>query len=322
VLDLLLAAALTAGGYDGGRLLCSFRGPDITESSGLVASSAYDDLLYTHNDSGDVGRLFQLDRTCRNRAVLVLRGVQARDWEDMSRGPGKTLWLGDIGDNSATRDRGLLVHRIEDPGPAEGAVQVRSTAFRLAYEDGPQDAEALLVHPRTGQLLIVTKGFAGGGVYAAPLPLLAGIPNTLRRVGEVRIPEVTAGDISPDGTRVVLRNYSSAYEWDVRGDDVVAALGGEPVRIALPRSTQGEAISYSGDGRSLIVSSEGSGAPVQELRRAAAATPTAGPGAAKPPPPAEPDGDGDDSTVLLLAAGALMAVLAFGLRRTRRRRAR
>jgi hypothetical protein len=39
---------------------------------------------------------------------------------------------------------------------------------------------------------------------------------------------------------------------------VVAALAAEPVRIPLPDSPQGEAISFTEDGASLVVASEGS----------------------------------------------------------------
>ena len=266
MLALLLAGALAAGGYAGGTTLCTLQDPRITESSGLVASSTSDDVLYTHNDSGDVARFFAIDRHCRTLATFLLSGVQARDWEDISRGPGHTLWLGDIGDNSAIRDRGILVHRVTEPGPAEGVVRVASTAYRLHYPDGPHDAEALLVHPRTGQLLIVTKAFVGGRVYAAPLPLRADAPNLLRKVGDVPVPEVTGGDISPDGTHLVLRNYTAAYEWDVARDDVIGALRAAPVRVPLPASPQGEGITYTRDGQGLIVSSEGLSSPLQELR--------------------------------------------------------
>jgi hypothetical protein len=279
VLALLLAGALTAGGYDPGRLLCNLRDPRIGESSGLVTSSQSDDVLYTHNDSGDVARFFAIDRSCRTLATVLLTGVQARDWEDISRGPGPTLWLADIGDNSATRDRGILVHRVPEPAPSvRGTVRLRPTSYRLTYPDGPHDAEALVVDPSTGQLLIVTKGFGGGEVYAAG-PLRAGVPNVLRRVGRVPVLEVTGGDVSPDGSRLVLRNYVAAYEWDVHGNDLVAALKRDPARIPLPGAPQGEGISYTRDGQGLVVSSEGSGAPVQELRRTPAARATPSPGA-------------------------------------------
>jgi hypothetical protein len=296
-------------------LLCNLADPRITESSGIVASSAYDDVLYTHNDSGDTARFFAIDRTCHTRATFVLTGVQARDWEDISRGPAHTLWLGDIGDNSGKRTNGVLVHRAQEPRPATGAVQVASVAFRFRYADGPHDAEALLVHPRTGQVLIVTKNLAGGTVYAASLPLQSGKPNILTRVGRVPVPEVTAGDISPDGTHVVLRNYTAAYEWTVKGDDVAAALGGEPTRIPLPGSPQGEGITYTRDGQGLIVTSEGVGAQVQEV--------------ARPQAPAQrPASSGRSSfwpraaTAVVVGALLLLTIGVIGLRRTRTRRAR
>ncbi|MCU1672363.1 MAG: hypothetical protein JWN77_476 [Frankiales bacterium] len=257
--------------YDPGHVLFSFADPRITESSGLVASTR-SDLLFTHNDSGDTARFFAVDRTGRTRAAYVLRGVQARDWEDISRGPGGTLWLGDIGDNRAVRDKGLLVHRVAEPSGRASAT-VTPTSYRLRYEDGPRDAEALIVSG--GQVLVVEKTLGRrAGVYATSGALRpGGAVNVLRRVAEVPVPMVTAGDLSPDGRKVVLRNYTAAYEWDVTGD-VLAAFEDEPERVELPPEPQGEGIAYGRDGRTLLTSSEGSGAQVHELAAQAAASPS------------------------------------------------
>lgn len=297
-------------------MFCTLADPHITEASGIVASTAYDSVLYTHNDSGDAARFFAIDGSCRTRATFVLTGVQARDWEDISRGPRGTLWLGDIGDNEATRVKGVLVHRVTEPAPADGVVRLAATSYRLRYADGPHDAEALLVHPRTGQVLVVTKGFGGGAVYAAPAPLQAETPNILRQVGHVSVPEVTGGDISPDGSHVVLRNYTAAYEWAVEGDDVAAALKGEPTRIPLPRSPQGEAITYSRDGKALIVASEGVGATVQTVARNEAASP--GPARSARSTTSWPR----RATAAVVGAVLLLMIGVVGLRRTRVRRAR
>lgn len=273
MLALLAGAVLAAGGYDAGHELCALQGRVVAESSGVVAG-ARSDLLFTHNDSGDTARFFAVDRTCRTRATYALKGVQARDWEDVSRGPGQTLWFGDIGDNRETRDQGVLVHRVAEP-VLGSPTQLTPTTYRLRYEDGPHDAEALLVTPTTGRVLVVTKSLGSrAGVYAADLPLRpGGVVNTLRLVAAAQVSLVTGGDISPDGTRVVLRNYSAAYEWDVAGGDVVAAFSGEPVRTPLPASQQGEGISYDRDGRGLITTSEGVGSPVFLLRRDGSASP-------------------------------------------------
>ena len=134
--------------------------PRITESSALVLS-ADGERLYTVNDSGDEARVFVLDLDGRTQDVVALRGVEAVDVEDAALGPGGSLVVADIGDNDAVRDR---VQLLTLPDPAVGAVERRV----LRYADGPQDAEALLVHPRTGQTLVVTKGLFGSAAYEVP----------------------------------------------------------------------------------------------------------------------------------------------------------
>lgn len=287
--------------------------------------------LYVHEDSGADSVVTALTASGAVKARYDL-GVQARDWEDMAAGPGDTLLLADIGDNRGVRALGVLVHRIAEPsGRSKG---VRPTSFRLKYEDQPQDAETLLVHPRTGQLLVVTKGVFGQAVYAAPQPLAAG---TLRKVADVTTGStgtpggpvagvvsqrlVTGGAVSPDGRHVVLRTYTDAYVYDVPGDDLVKAFDDDPTVIALPSSRQGEAITWTPDGRQLVVTGEGSRVAVSRIalpRSVAPATP-AGPG---PGPVADPKpgAEGPNSALLLAGGAAIVGLLALSLLGRRRRR--
>ena len=278
---LVLTAAVTAA------VLFSFADPRISESSGLATAST-PGIVFTHNDSGDEPRFFAVDERGKTLATYTLPIPQARDWEDMARGPDEqgrnSLWLGDIGDNSATRERGILVHRVLEPVPGarERVTTEQPASFRLRYPDGPGDAEALLVHPRTGRVYVVSKPLAGPAkVYAAPPRLDAGGPNALALVAEVDLEAtgtpggpgigglaqllVTAGDISPDGTRVALRSYTDLYEWTVEGDDVAAAFRGTPTVTALPETRQGEGLAYTADGSALLVSTEGESAPVHRV---------------------------------------------------------
>ena len=264
-----------------------FTDPRITESSGLATAST-GELVYTHNDSGDDGRLFAVGLDGRTRTAYVVPGVEPRDWEDTARGPDEqgrsSLWLGDIGDNNAVRDNGLLVHRVLEPEPTdrEQVTTEPPTSFRLRYPDGPVDAETLLVHPRTGRLYVVTKPLAGTArVYAAPERLDAAGPNVLQQVAEVPTEAtgtpggpgigglanylVTAGDIAPDGSRIALRTYTDVYEWTVPGDDVAAAFAGEPAVTPLPERRQGEGLAYTQDGDAVLVSTEGAASPVDRV---------------------------------------------------------
>lgn len=322
----------------------TFADSRIAESSGLASSSTDDDVLFTHNDSGDEARFYAVGPDGATLVTYALPDVQARDWEDMARGPDEkgrsSLWLGDIGDNNAARDNGLLVHRVREPVPGDDAsvTTERPTSFRLRYVDGPKDAEALLIHPRTGRLYVVSKPLAGPAtVYAAPAQLDPGGPNALEQVAQVDLQPtgtpggpgignlaqvlVTAGDIAPDGSRVALRTYTDLYEWAVEGDDVAAAFDGAPTVTSLPATRQGEGLAYSRDGRAVLVSSEGEGAPVHRLIASPPQSPRSPPSS---PTNSDADADADGRTpagpdtgrplwpvalVGALAAGTLAAAL-------------
>ena len=73
---------------------------------------------------------------------------------------------------------------------------------------------------------------------------------------------VTGAANAPDGRRVVLRSYADAFEYDVPDGDVVKALtSGTPRITPLPDEPQGESITYSRDGRSLLTVSESADQP-------------------------------------------------------------
>ena len=83
----------------------------------------------------------------------------------------------------------------------------------MAYPDGPHDAEALAVHPRTGRVYVVTKGRNGGGVYALPeKPSRTGV-NRLERVAPAPA-MVTDAVFLPDGSGLVVRTYTHAVLLD------------------------------------------------------------------------------------------------------------
>jgi len=343
VLALVLAAAI----YVDPVVAFTLGDTRISESSGL-ASSTTAGLLFTHNDSGDDARFFAVDDAGRTVTTYVLPDVQARDWEDMARGPDEqgrsSLWLGDIGDNNAVRDNGLLVHRVLEPVP-DGREEVTTEApssFRLRYPDGPGDAETLMVHPQTGRLYVVSKPLAGAAqVYAAPQPLDPDSPNVLERIGSIR-PQATgtpggpgigglaqllftAGDIAPDGSRFAVRTYTDVYEFSLGEHDLAAALKQDPVVSALPPTEQGEGLTYSADSASLLISSEGVGAPVHRLSAAPARnqTESAAPGQTgrAAPEPTEEGSNVDRSDAPFLVAGAVgVLLLVGGLLGLRRRR--
>ncbi len=77
--------------------------------------------------------------------------------------------------------------------------------------------------------------------------------NPLSTFGRVAI---TGAARSLDGSRVVLRTYADAFEYDVANGDIVTALTTTTPRVTALADPFGEAISYSTDGKTFLTVSD------------------------------------------------------------------
>ena len=217
-------------------------------------------------------------RDGRLLADVAVSGAEAVDWEDVAVGPGPgggdALYLADTGDNDARR-ADVVVYRVPEPqlGAAPPAANAPATRLALRYPDGPRDAEALLVDPATGALVVVSKSFGGeSGVYVAARPSASAVA-VLRRRARLSLgagEAVTAGDVSADGRTIALRSYGRAYVWRRRaGETIAQALRRRPCspRADLFAEGQGEALALSARGGAFYTVPEG---PDPAIRRYAA----------------------------------------------------
>jgi hypothetical protein len=232
-----------------------------SELSGLVLARS--GRFWTHADSGDAPRIFALARDGRLQAEIALTGAENVDWEDIAI-RGRTLYVGDIGDNTAQRPE-IAVYRVTEPASRVAAAAAQRIVLR--YPDGAHDAEALLVDPRGGSLAIVTKDFRGASnVYV-------GRAGTLRLAARLQLgvgQAVTAGDVSADGRVIALRTYDRAFVWTRRGGESLArALRREPCVAAanLIAEGQGEALALTRDGRTFYTVPEGANPPLRRYGR-------------------------------------------------------
>ena len=270
-----------AVGYQLGEQVATLAEPEVTESSGLAASVRQPGILWTHNDSGGGARLYATDRTGQALATFEVSGATNRDWEDLALGPdaegepAAALYVADTGvygDEDAS-----AIYRITEPqvlGDRRGRPLVTAPAerFPLVFPGPPQNVETLLVHPSSGEVLLLSKAGSGKStLYRAATPLVPERPTALERLGTVSldglvVPSRTAtgGAVAPDGGRIVVRTYVAAFEWDVAEGETLAEalLGGDPRRVVMPIMRQGETIAYAADGRSLYATSEGSPCPL------------------------------------------------------------
>ncbi|NUP40118.1 MAG: hypothetical protein HOY76_24665 [Streptomyces sp.] len=229
--------------------------PRITEASGLVASRLHPGVYWTHNDSGDGPYVYAVDSaTGRTVARVAMRGIHTRDVEAISMGPDGDLYVGDIGDNLNGAWKEVWIYRFPEPKQLHDQT-VRVTRYTVRYDQGPRNAEAMMVQPTTGRVYIASKNEDGGGLFQGPAKLTAHGVNTFRRIADV--PWVTDGAFSPDGSRLVLRGYfwAAEYRWS----------GGLPHKLTdldVPMQPQGEGVAFTPDGRALMYGSEGSDSQV------------------------------------------------------------
>jgi hypothetical protein len=269
--------------------LAQLENKSINESSGIAASRTHQNIMWTHNDSGDGPFIYAIDREGRHRGTWRVTGAEAIDWEDIAVGPGPDrnrsyIYVGDIGDNRRSRDQ-IIVYRMVEPavsaavttpvGNPSRSDTEPSEAIRLKYPDGKHDAEALLVNPSTGTLYVITKSMsAPARVYKLENPSSSAAAQSLTLVTELSIPNlmgglITGGDISPDGLRVALCSYLAACELSLTDrkvpfDDVWKQ---SPAAINIGTRKQGESVCYRADGLAVLATSEGIPCPLIETAR-------------------------------------------------------
>ncbi|GAA3841349.1 WD40 repeat domain-containing protein [Streptomyces phyllanthi] len=311
----LLAAASAAPAVadDGGFTL---KDPRITESSGLAASRQHPGIYWTHNDSDDGAYLYAVDsRTGETVATVTMTGVGApRDVEAVSMGPGNRIYVGDIGDNLGGTWDYVWIYELPEPKQLKDQT-IRATQYVVKYADGARDAEALMVHPKTGRVYIADKNEDGGSLYEGPAELSASGTNVFKRVAAVDL-WVTDGAFSPDGKRLAVRGYFGGILYDWNGGKIKRVD-----RLSVPLQGQGESMTYTTDGAEIMYGTEGEGSRV-----VAREAPGGGDGSDSASGGGSSDsaqGDSGDGTNSGIKAGALAVVaglvVVWGLKRLLRR---
>jgi len=273
------------------RQLGSLEQKEITESSGIALSTRNQNVLWTHNDSGDTARIFAFDLTGKHLGEFLIKDTSFVDAEDIVayEHEGKhRLLIGDFGDNRSKRKSARLYVVKEpklddvDPGTPETLKVIRNIKYR--YENGPQNCESIGIDASTRTLYFVEKNQLIFNDHVAsfykmdwPKKDKADIP-IAKAIGTMSYPSgvagnpggvpfmTTAADMSRDGKRFVVSTYSVAYEY-VRseGQSWEEAFKQAPRRMNMPLRRQGESICYSADGTSFYLTSEHQPSPLWEV---------------------------------------------------------
>jgi hypothetical protein len=307
----------------------------ITESSGLALSGAHPHTVWTVNDSGDSARAFAVDTESGMTVGVHTFDAPVRDVEALAITPQGRMLVADIGDNDSARP---VVRLFWFDEPELGNTSGTWASWELTYPDGPHNAEAIAVDPRSGRVLVVTKE-RPGGIYALPAaPSRQGV-NRLTKVATA--PDiVTDAVFLDDGSGLAVRTYTSLAvldpeTWHTKSYQV------------LPLQPQGETLAVAPGGKDLLAGSEGLHSLIQRVTivgQGASSIPSTAPGpsGSSGQPSASASGlatatgnspsTGDDDTGVLeanrgelisgLGACAGLVALAYVVARLARRRRR
>lgn len=316
----VLACAPAAAADSSPSVAFTMTDPRITESSGLAASRLHPGVYWTHNDSGDGPYVYAVDsKTGRTLARVTMRGIgSARDVEAMSIGPDGDIYMGDIGDNLGGAWPYVWIYRFPEPRTLTPQITVTATQYTVKYVDGPRDAESLMIDPRTGRAYIASKNENGGGLYEGPATLSTSGVNYFRRIADIPL-WMTDGAFSPDGSRLVLRGYLGALEYRWSN----GTLGKEVGQMDVPVQQQGESVTFTPDGRALMMGSEGVDSQVWRVPLSGAYLPDRVTGSASADSPESGSGSLTGRSAGSVTVGTLVVAGVVGLlllgRRARRR---
>lgn len=249
---------------------------DLWEASGIATSRRHSNVAYVHGENR-YHSLVAIDTTDASLLGKFTVPIPNQyDWEDIATGPcpaGSCLFAGDIG--SARGDgpgpSTFAVYRVPEPdiiGQSGGTLT--GDLFRFAYPDGAHNAEALMVHPETGDIYVLTKTSDGhSGVYKFPNPVPQPSTTTVTTLDKVATlhlptwpgdpanshartwhPQVTAAAIHPIANRFLVRTPYKVYEYrGTDGGSFESAFAATSTPLTAPSNeSQGEAIDYAPDG--------------------------------------------------------------------------
>ncbi len=249
--------------------------PQLTEVSGLAASSVYPSLLWAINDGGDDPLLYAVGSDGADLGTFRVEGAQNNDWEALASfrlRENAYLLIADVGDNWEQRPNATLYVVKEPDVTATGldseAVIPIAWQIHFTYEDGPRDCEAASVDAAHQSVLLMTKRGQTPLLYEVALqPADSTAPAVARKLASVpHFTWPTDMDLSPDGLSAVVLNYNHAYLFRRRTqNDWPEAFQKKPRRLRFETLVQQEAVCFGFYGKSVWVTSERRPAPLVRI---------------------------------------------------------
>jgi hypothetical protein len=236
----------------------------LNEASGIDLGILNRQVLWSNNDSGNKAEIFALGTDGKLLATLAIKNAKNRDWEDIAiaKDPynGKSyIYIADIGDNSA-KYNSVYIYRVLEPLITKKNEIMQSgpvDTIEINYADGPRDAEAIFLEPKTGDIYIISKREEQVGLYQIAYPFNFQDKNIAERICSLPLSWVTAADLSDDGKLLIIKTYTSIYRYKTKLDNNnIITLSPNPKSLPYITEPQGEAICWDAKNKGYYTLSE------------------------------------------------------------------
>lgn len=218
---------------------------------------------------------------------LNLTGTGSRDdWEDICTGTYNGtpyLFIGAFGDNNCDWANNYKIHYLPEPTITSGTYTAAVATITFTFPDNAcHNVETLMYDPIDQAFYIVDKiDAAAQSVYRLPFSTTYTSTQTLTFVchlgldGE-KFDLATAGDISPSGRQVAIKNKKHILLWNRQGNESLSqTLARQPLHIkAYQEEEQGESFAWLTDSIFYTTSDSKSNTPVYCYARPGAIVPT------------------------------------------------
>jgi len=254
------------------NIVGKFEFAPIAESSGIIKSRLFPDVLWTHNDSGDTARIFATDLEGKILSPDWYKGTYTGlnipdavniDWEDIATDDQGHLYIAACGNNGNAR-RDLAIYQIREPNPRAQIATRSFKTFNIAWPDQKEFPPKDLNYDCEAIFYAHDKLYALSKNRSNPFTRLYRFDSL--ETDQLNIPtlidrfeiggQVTAADATEDGRKLAVLTYNAIWVFttvDYHSDDY---FNGMTYWLPLGvNSKQCEAICFK-DEDTLIITNE------------------------------------------------------------------
>ncbi|WP_452232395.1 hypothetical protein [Lacinutrix sp. MEBiC02595] len=242
---------------------------DLNEVSGTEIA-VHSDLIWMVNDSGNKPILFGLNTKGEIKKELEIE-AKNHDWEDLASDPEGNIYIGDFGNNESKRKNLAILKVSASDLQSDTSVEIERISFKYPEQEKfpPKkkkryfDCEAFFYSNNSFYLFTKSRvkgDFGKTSLYK--IPANAGMHEaeflgTYSNCTDLRC-WITAADISPDGTKMVLLNQKSVLLFtNFKGNDF---FNGTIKEFPFGYESQKEGISFKDNNTVYITDEKAHGA--------------------------------------------------------------